>query len=520
MMWILLTALIPILIYFYCIKYLYYWKNRNVQQDTILNVFVENFFMIFKRQSAANVAKQLQRAFPNEKCYGIMQFNTPVLVLKTPDIMKQFLIKDFDYFTDRRTMVPEDIDPLWGKNVFALKGHSWKNMRSSLSPSFTSSKIKWLFTLMKETTEKFVDYFKNQDEIVIKLEMKDVFMRFCNDVIANTIFGVEVDSLRDKDNTFFQMSKTAFDFKSFSKFVKLFGYMMSPTLYKILGMKVFDEDVNTFFRKVIDDSVKNREEKGIIRQDMIHILMEARKGIDSSEENNVIEATVDQTSGKLTKHFSNEDITAQALMFFFAGFETVSTLMSFMAYELAVNTEVQNLLREEIIETLTETGGKLTYDAIMKMKYMDMVVSEALRKWPPAIAVDRVSTNPYTIDPSSSNEKPIHLEKGTVVMIPILGIHHDPKLFPNPDRFDPERFNEENKRNIAPNSYMPFGLGPRGCMGTRYALLEIKVIFFYLLKEFEIVPVKETKIPIMLANSLFDISIEGGNWLGLKRLTS
>lgn len=67
MMWILLTALIPILIYFYCIKYLYYWKNRNVQQDTILNVFVENFFMIFKRQSAANVAKQLQRAFPNEK---------------------------------------------------------------------------------------------------------------------------------------------------------------------------------------------------------------------------------------------------------------------------------------------------------------------------------------------------------------------------------------------------------------------------------------------------------------------
>lgn len=71
-------------------------------------------------------------------------------------------------------------------------------------------------------------------------------------------------------------------------------------------------------------------------------------------------------------------------MFFFAGFETVSTLMSFMAYELAVNTEVQNLLREEIIETLTETGGKLTYDAIMKMKYMDMVVSgkcSAFQNW-------------------------------------------------------------------------------------------------------------------------------------------
>lgn len=144
--------------------------------------------------------------------------------------------------------------------------------------------------------------------------------------------------------------------------------------------------------------------------------------------------------------------------------------------------------------------------------------SETLRKWPIAIALDRVCTKPYTIQPVNPSEKPLHINKGDNLWIPTFGIHHDPKYYPQPDKFDPERFNDENKHNINPYTYSPFGLGPRNCIGSRFALMEFKTLFFHLLHNFEIVPVKRTQIPVKFSKDLFNIKAEGGNWLGIKPL--
>ncbi|KAK9752578.1 Cytochrome P450 [Popillia japonica] len=191
--------------------------------------------------------------------------------------------------------------------------------------------------------------------------------------------------------------------------------------------------------------------------------------------------------------------------------------MSFMGYELVVNPDIQIRLQKEIDDTLEECNGKLTYEALLKMKYMDMVISETLRKWPAAVITDRVCSKPFTIEPINPGETPVHLKVGDSIFIPNSAIQRDPKYFPNPDTFDPERFNDENKGNIKPYTYIPFGSGPRNCIGSRFAILEAKTIFFFMLSKFTFVAIDKTQIPIKLSKKSFNLAGENGIWVGLEQ---
>ena len=289
---------------------------------------------------------------------------------------------------------------------------------------------------------------------------------------------------------------------------------------------MFSKEVGEFFKNVVKSNIQSREKHGLLRPDMIHLLLEARKNGLKHEETEplqdtgfatVVESEVNKNPKNTKAEITDEDITSQGLIFFFAGFEAVSSLMCFMSHELAVNPDVQTRLIQEVDETLEACEGKLTYESLLSMKYLDMVVSETLRKWPNAVGVDRVCTKPYTIEAKYPDEKPIHLEKNDIVWLPIFGIHRDPQHYPEPERFDPERFNDENKVNIKPYTYLPFGSGPRNCIGSRFALLETKALFFYILSHFEFVPVEKTQIPLVLSRKSMHLVAEKGFWLGLKR---
>lgn len=137
-----------------------------------------------------------------------------------------------------------------------------------------------------------------------------------------------------------------------------------------------------------------------------------------------------------------------------------------------------------------------------------------MRLWPPIIGIDRLCVKNYTFE--SSNGKQVTLNVGDVVMLPIYPIQRDPQYYPNPERFDPERFSNENKDKIVPYTYLPFGSGPRGCIGSRFALMEVKTIFSHLLRKFDIVVTKKTDIPFRLSKKQFTLASENGVWLGLK----
>lgn len=95
-------------------------------------------------------------------------------------------------------------------------------------------------------------------------------------------------------------------------------------------------------------------------------------------------------------------------------------------------------------------------------------------------------------------------------------MHWDSKYYPEPERFDPERFSDENKSKFNPHAYLPFGAGPRNCIGSRFALMETKAVFFYLLAKFDIVVTEKTPIPLKISRSKFRLDCDEGFWMGLK----
>lgn len=245
-----------------------------------------------------------------------------------------------------------------------------------------------------------------------------------------------------------------------------------PRFSKWLNIRFFDKEHVEFYRSLVLDTMKHRTVHGIVRPDMIQLLMEAKKGSLKSDQSEmtdgfatVTESNENRSLGNAKRVWTDGDYTSQCFLFFLAGFETSSTLMCVAVHEMATNRDVQNRLIQEIDDVRRELNGNdLSYEILQKMQYLDMVVSETLRKWPPAVVTDRTCTKPYQLVNESNGQK-IQLNPGDDLWIPIIGLHRDPKYFPDPDRFDPERFSVENRDQIQPFTYIPFGVGPRNCIG-------------------------------------------------------
>ncbi|XP_011863789.1 PREDICTED: probable mitochondrial saccharopine dehydrogenase-like oxidoreductase At5g39410 [Vollenhovia emeryi] len=220
-------------------------------------------------------------------------------------------------------------------------------------------------------------------------------------------------------------------------------------------------------------------ESGEKRYDLIDILIELKKNNNNEE----IEGF----------KFDGNDLVAQAASFFSAGFDTSAIPIAFTLYELALQPEIPSTLRKELVEALNNSDGNITYDMIMSLSYLDMVVLETLRKYPPFGFLSRIAMQDYKV-PNSN----LVLKKGTPVYIPMLGLHYDPKYFPDPDKYDPERFNEKNKCNIPACVYFPFGDGPHMCIGTRLGYLLMKFTLIKLLNKYEVAPCKKTTIPVII----------------------
>lgn len=393
------------------------------------------------------------------------------MIVRYPDTIKKFTIKDFDYFEDHSSIVSEEVDEIFGNSLVMLKGDKWRDMRSTLSPAFTGSKMRQMFDLIKDCANNLSEHYSelNDQESELSIDMKDLFSKYANDVIASSAFGIKVNSFKSPNNDFFIIGKKLVEFSGLKTIGKLILIKLLPKLMKALNVKFLEASVSNFFKEIVLNTMKVREKDGIFRPDMINMLMDIRKG--SLEKNNqneeksegfstVHESIIGKTN--IQRRWNDNEIVAQCFVFFAAGFRTSSTILSFAAYELAINNHIQERLRTEIIETNVNTNGKLSYDDLQNMKYMDMFVSEMLRHWPPGMFTDRICVKNYQY--SDSNVK-FTIEKGTVLWIPVYGLHHDPKYFPNPHIFDPERFNDQNKDQIVSGTYLPFGIGPRNCIG-------------------------------------------------------
>lgn len=186
--------------------------------------------------------------------------------------------------------------------------------------------------------------------------------------------------------------------------------------------------------------------------------------------------------------------------------------MAFVCHQLAVNPKYQNKLYKEILKVKESLNGKsIGYDQIQKMEYLDMIISETLRMYPLAPASDRIVTKPYIIEDYDGTR--VQLNVGDRVWLPTIGVHMDPQYFTDPDKFDPERFSEENRPSNLSTVYTPFGVGPRNCIGNRFALMQCKAVIYKLIEKFKLDQCKKTQHPLKLAARTANVEAQNGFWL-------
>lgn len=497
-----------------------YFTKRNTPCLKTLPFLGNSGPIFFGDVSISEYMQDIYNRLRGYKYGGVFEFMKPVLFLRDPTLINLVTVKDFEYFVDHHSQFSEVIQPLIGKSLYNLQGQTWKEMRATLSPAFMSSNIKNIFVSVVECGAQLGEFLKQcmrdknmkikecrieRDGNILQVEMKDLFARYVNDVIATSAFGVKCDSFRNPSNKFYKMRKEMTDFSRFRLIISL-AHLFCPWLIKILKIKLISDRVRNFFYSLVKDAMANCESKGIIHANIINLLMEAKKGKVKNEENNGTNGTI------IKPKWDDDEFAAQAMFFLFAGFDTVSTLLCFASYQLAVNPDIQTRLQDEIDQHLKENAGKVTYEAVHSMIYLDMVVSETLRLYPPIAFTDRKCVKNYTFPTKSSYT----LNPGDELWIPIYAIHRDPRFFTDPDIFDPERFNNENKEKIKPFTYMPFGLGPRKCIGSRFALMETKIVLIQLLSEFNFKVISKTPIPIQITKKTLNMAIDGGFWLGLE----
>lgn len=485
---------------------------------------------MLKRVTFPDFVKTIYEKYPSARVFGFFDTTTPIFVIRDPELIKRIAVKDFDHFVDHRPMFGhvdmdhDDSNKLFAKSLFGLTGQRWREMRATLSPAFTGSKMRQMFGLMVDGCETMMQYFESQTSAkrsVIEIEVKDVLSRLGIDIIATCAFGLKVNSLKDPNNEFYRQGRRIVKFSGFGFILKISAMRFFPKLTTMLGIDVVAKEQADYFTKLIRDTVSTRESQGIVRHDMIDLLIQAKKNTlkyqEESESHEGFATVTESNVGKvqLSRPMSESEMVAQCLIFFVAGFEGVSTTALFAIYELVRHPDIQDKLYQEALQTKKSLKGKqIAYDELQQMKYLDMVVSETLRIWAPSTASDRLCVRDYELDDGEGLK--FTIDKGTCVWFPVYGLHHDPKYYPNPEIFDPERFNDENKRNINLGAFLPFGIGPRNCIGSRFALMEIKAILYHMLLKFSFELSENTQIPLQLEKGLSNLATERGLHVNLR----
>ncbi|KAF2904071.1 hypothetical protein ILUMI_02105 [Ignelater luminosus] len=490
-----------------------YWERKNVITPPVSfplgnasKVFTQQIFMgdDFKNVYFQMKAKGLRYC-------GYYFFTEPVLVVLDLDLVKSVITKDFSHFTDHAEYCNEKNDPLSG-HLFALRGEKWKKLRVKMTPTFTSGKMKMMFQSLIDCSHELIRHMDGLCERKEPMDVKEVAGKFTTDIIGTCAFGIECNSFRNPNSEFRKHGRQIFQ-SSFKETLKNLIALTVPQVLDVLRIPLFKPSVSKFFLGIVKETVDYREKNNVVRNDFMHLLIQMKNNVKLKDEENAGQLKSEENRNSAGSTLTIEELAAQAFVFFIAGFETSSTTLTFCFYELVINPEIQERLRNEIEDVLEKHDGKVTYNAIMDMTYLDMCVNEALRKYPSLPVLTRYCTQPYKIPDSD-----VVIDKGVQVYIPILGIQCDPDYYPDPEKFDPERFSPENKSKRHPYAWLPFGEGPRSCIGMRFGLMQTKVALVILIKNYKFSLNSKTRHPLKLDPQAVVTSPLGGVWLNVEKV--
>ncbi|XP_047994785.1 probable cytochrome P450 6a13 [Leguminivora glycinivorella] len=316
------------------------------------------------------------------------------------------------------------------------------------------------------------------------LDVKDISTKFTADILGNAICGVVNNSFEDPDSLFVRITREVCFATTVKDNLKDALQTAWPRLSWLFQMRfsspTSEEQLLYLTRKMIEE----RTATGDKRNDLYQVAVSMRENDPE-------------------KVFTDHYISSLVYTIMLDQYETGSNAVVNTLFALAWHPEVQDRLRKEIFDFKSQAKGEYSLEDIENLKYLEKVLSETLRMCCPVPVISRECTNDCII--TLPTGKPLKISKGTQVIVPNQAIHMDSTYYPDPEKFDPERFTEEEIAKRPKYTYLPFGEGPKRCLAPRLGALQVKVAIISLLDRFKIRPAGK-RFPLACEPGVFLIS--------------
>jgi cytochrome P450 len=335
-----------------------------------------------------------------------------------------------------------------GKGLLTTHGEAWRTQRRLIQKGFDRKQLDVLSSIMQDSLADSLRDFDRQ----ARLGPVDIYphlMKMTFGMVGRSLFGARL-----KDEDIDLISLTISTVQEFMVRQTIQPYL-NPW-FAVSGELRRHEEMRTRADAVLLDYIKRRRQEAP-GHDLLQILMDARYSDGQG--------------------MSDELVLSESMQLLVAGHETSSNALSWLLYLLSSRPDCLERVRREFDSVLGEKS--LSYSDVSKFEFATQVIQEALRLYPPFWMVDRMAL-------ADDRVGDLAIPAGSTVVVFIYGAHHSPQYWENPESFDPERFTKANEKLHTPFSYLPFGAGPRGCIGGNYAMLQILMILSVLLRKYDL----------------------------------
>ncbi|XP_038209648.1 cytochrome P450 9e2-like [Zerene cesonia] len=492
-----LPLTILIILYYHFTSTFNFFKKRGIDYLEPTVVIGNMGANIIGKQAFHDFQREIYNRFKKTGYGGVFLGRQPVLYITDPELIKAVTIRDFENFVDRYSLPSNE--PLYFKrNLLNLKSGEWKGVRSIITPSFSSLRLKHMLHLIKNCSDQMVGLLNQFDNS--EIEMKETMGRFTLEVIGACAFGIKSDSLTDENARFVKVAEK-YDHLPWPKRIGLFFILMFiPEALRFINISFLHYETIDQLVKMLKKTKAERKLSNTKHNDFLQLLLDAAEK-EREEVGNTLSPI----------HLDDDTIDAQSLLFFIAGYETSSTLLSCAIFLMAVKPEFQDKLRAHVEEMTKDK--EVTYDVLSQLDYLEAFLLETLRMYPPIARIDRVCTKPYTLPGTS-----VKINVDEMIAVPLYGVHMDPDHYPEPEQFKPERFIRDGKLEKPSHLFLAFGAGPRNCIGLRFAMISAKHAMVTVLKNFKFSTCPKTEYPIRIEETAPFFKSKAGLWVKVERL--
>jgi len=335
-----------------------------------------------------------------------------------------------------------------GKGLLTTHGEAWRTQRRLIQKGFERKQLDVLSSIMQDSLAESLREFDKQARIG-PVDIYPHLMKITFEMVGKSLFGARL-----KEEDIGLISKTISTVQEFMVRQTIQPYL-NPW-FKVSGDLRRHEEMRERADAILRDYISTRRQEAPGR-DLLQILMDARYHDGEG--------------------MSDALVLSESMQLLVAGHETSSNALSWLLYLLSSRPDCLERVRHEFDSVLGETS--LSYSDVPKFEFATQVIQEALRLYPPFWMVDRMAL-------ADDRVGDLAIPKGSTVVVFIYGAHHSPQYWENPESFDPERFAKANEKLHRPFCYLPFGAGPRGCIGGNYAMLQILMILSVLLRKYDL----------------------------------